>query len=131
LRHFVSQFAREYGKTIEGITRRAEAVLLRYDWPGNIRELENVIGCACMMTESTHLDIHDLPEPLRTPVHEEPPAAPELVSLEQMDRLHARRIVQYFRGDKVRAAEVLGVSRATLYRLLGPKSAATDGMKRS
>jgi DNA-binding NtrC family response regulator len=126
LRHFVSQFARDYGKVIDGITQRAEAALLRYDWPGNIRELENVIGCACMMADSTHVDIHDLPEPVRTPRHEQPPVTPELVTVEEMDRLHAQRVVRHFNGDKVRAAEVLGVSRATLYRLLGPKTAAVD-----
>jgi DNA-binding NtrC family response regulator len=125
LRHFVEHFARTYSKPIDGITRRAEAVLLRHDWPGNIRELENVIGYACMMTDSTKLDIYDFPELLRAPACAESPAAFELVSLEEMERLHARRVVQYFGGDKVRAAEVLGVSRATLYRLLGPKSAAT------
>jgi DNA-binding NtrC family response regulator len=126
LRHFVEHFARTYRKPVDGITRRAEAMLLRYDWPGNIRELENVIGYACMMTDSTQLDIHDFPETLRAPACAESPAALELVSLEEMERLHARRVVQYFGGDKVRAAEILGVSRATLYRLLGPKSSAAD-----
>jgi DNA-binding NtrC family response regulator len=126
LRHFVEHFAEAYGKPIDGITRRAEAVLLRYDWPGNIRELENVIGYACMMADSTKLDIHDLPESMRGPSRVDLAPTIELVPLEEMERMHARRVVEHFQGDKLRAAEVLGVSRATLYRLLGPKSPPDD-----
>jgi DNA-binding NtrC family response regulator len=47
-----------------------------------------------------------------------------LVSLEEIERLHARRVLDAVGGDKVRAAEILGVSRATLYRLLPAKNAA-------
>ncbi|MGH9859528.1 MAG: sigma-54-dependent transcriptional regulator, partial [Candidatus Acidiferrales bacterium] len=51
-RHFIAHFAKEYGKEIGGITMRAQALLSRYAWPGNIRELENAIGHACMMLPS-------------------------------------------------------------------------------
>ncbi|MBV8817642.1 MAG: sigma-54-dependent Fis family transcriptional regulator, partial [Acidobacteriaceae bacterium] len=116
LRYFVERFARAYNKNIEGLTRRAEALLARYEWPGNIRELENVIGYACMMTDSEHLDIGDLPDYFHN--NGEPSRRPhvELVSADEIQRLHARRVLDYLDGDKVKAAEILGVSRATLYR---------------
>ena len=128
LRHFVDHFSALYGKPIEGLTRRAEAVLARYHWPGNVRELENTIGYACMMAESGRIDVADLPDNFQREI---PPGASviELVTVDEIQRIHARRMVEYFEGNKVRAAEVLGVSRATLYRLLNPRAetaAASD-----
>ena len=121
LRHFVDDFSALYGKPIDGLTRRAEAVLVRHSWPGNVRELENAIGYACMMVESNRIDVADLPDHFQ---REDTPNAAgiELVSVDEIQRIHARRMVEYFEGDKVRAAEVLGVSRATLYRLLNPRA---------
>ncbi|MBV8821016.1 MAG: sigma 54-interacting transcriptional regulator [Acidobacteriaceae bacterium] len=126
LRYFVERFARAYNKNIEGLTRRAEALLARYEWPGNIRELENVIGYACMMTDSEHVDIGDLPDSFHN--NGEPSRRPhvELVSADEIQRLHARRVLDYLDGDKVKAAEILGVSRATLYRLLAHTNRAAE-----
>jgi DNA-binding NtrC family response regulator len=61
-RQFLKQFAAQYQKSIAGLTRRAQTLLARYSWPGNIRELQNVIEHACMMTESDVIDVRDLPE---------------------------------------------------------------------
>ncbi|MGA2133749.1 MAG: sigma-54 dependent transcriptional regulator [Bryobacteraceae bacterium] len=122
--HFVDHFSGVYGKNIEGLTRRAEALLVRYHWPGNVRELENAIGYACMMAESPQIDVADLPDNF----HRELPADAagiELVSVEEIQRIHARKVLEYFEGNKLRAAEVLGVSRATLYRLLSPRAETT------
>lgn len=118
LRHFVERFARAYNKNIDGLTRRAEARLARYQWPGNIRELENVIGYACMMTDSERIDIGDLPDSFHGEAEPGGSAHVELVTIDEIQHLHARRVLDYVEGDKVRAAEVLGVSCATLYRLL-------------
>jgi transcriptional regulator with PAS, ATPase and Fis domain len=116
-RHFIASFAGIYGKQVEGITPRAEMLLSQYAWPGNIRELENVIGYACMMTDSSLIDIHHLPDTFK-PGTPQTNRSIDLVSLDEIQRLHARRILEYFDGDKVRAAELLQCSRSTLYRLL-------------
>ena len=109
-----------YGKQIAGVTRKAEAVLLRFQWPGNIRELENTIDFACMICNSARIDVPHLPERLLRPPVAGPvaPGSHPLISLEEMDRMHARAVVGQLGGDKTGAATVLGVSRATLYRLL-------------
>lgn len=60
-RHFLSQFNAQYKKAIQRISRGAEAALLAYGWPGNVYELENVIGRACMLAEGNVLDCGDLP----------------------------------------------------------------------
>jgi DNA-binding NtrC family response regulator len=123
IQHFIQRFARAYGKPVDGVTRRAEAALLRHQWPGNIRELENAIGYACMVADSNQLDVQDLPDTFRGGRHGELLAPVPLVSLDEMQRIHARRVVDCLKGDKPRAAHILGVSRATLYRLLSPKAA--------
>ena len=67
VREFVARFARQYGKQIDGVTRKAEAVLHRYSWPGNIRELENTIDYACIVCDSARIDVNHLPEKLIAP----------------------------------------------------------------
>jgi hypothetical protein len=64
-RYMVHSFAAKSNKQIRGLTRRVQALLSRYSWPGNIRELENVIGHACIMTEADIIDIRNLPDHLR------------------------------------------------------------------
>jgi two-component system, NtrC family, response regulator HydG len=120
IREFMTRFARQYGKQIAGFTRKAEGVLLRCSWPGNIRELENTIDFACMICNSARIDIEHLPERLLRPpaVAPVPAGSHPLISMDEMERRHARGVVGQLGGDKTEAAAVLGVSRATLYRLL-------------
>lgn len=125
VRHFVDQFAKLYGKPLEGLTRKAEIALNGYAWPGNVRELEGVIGAAAMMAESPLIDVADLPKHvsgaashLSDPAAEADESGDLNLTLDQIQVVHAKRVVDHLGGDKVRAAEVLGVSRATLYRLL-------------
>jgi DNA-binding NtrC family response regulator len=121
IQHFIQRFASAYGKRIDRITRRAEAALGQYSWPGNIRELENAIDYASMITDSTVVDVNHLPESI-TASPPQRPVSLDVVSLDDIQRLHARRMLDYFGGDKIRTAELLGVSRATLYRLLSNNS---------
>jgi DNA-binding NtrC family response regulator len=117
-RHFLRQFAAEYKKPFSGLTRRAQAALARYSWPGNIRELQNVIGHACMMSDSEFIDIRDLPDIF----HAQKPASnldiDSLLSIRQLERLHVQRVLDRVGGNKVKAAEILGISRTHLYELL-------------
>jgi DNA-binding NtrC family response regulator len=129
VRHFVAQFAAEYGKNLVGVTPRAQALLSRHSWPGNVRELENVIGSACMMADGELVDVRDMPPSfqktaapvlLATPAVSSAPV--ELLSLELLSQRHAKAVVEHFGGNKSKAADVLGVTRSTLYRLLGEGS---------
>jgi DNA-binding NtrC family response regulator len=116
-RYLVSKFATQYGKEIQGITRRAQACLARHSWPGNVRELENVIGNACMMVHGNVIDIDDLPESLkrRGPVGENEDGIP---TLEQVEHRHILDVLNRVGGNKLRAAEALGIGRGTLYEML-------------
>ena len=125
-RHFLKIFAAQYKKPLAGLTRRAQTLLARYAWPGNVRELENVIGHACMMTESDVIDIRDLPDRIQnTRVTENAVSEVEL-SMDQLARLHAHRVLAHVGGNKVRAAEILGISRTYLYDLLKKSASQED-----
>jgi transcriptional regulator with PAS, ATPase and Fis domain len=117
-RYFVEKFAAEYQKPIAGMTRRAQGRMATYSWPGNIRELESVIGNACMMADGKFLDINDLPDRIRAQSSDQSPTDEALFSLEEMQRRHVVRVLERVGGNKARAAEILGVGRATVYQLL-------------
>jgi len=106
-------------------------VLGRYSWPGNVRELENVIGNAAMMAQGERIDVTDLPERLRVPMTSAAAQEEGLVSLEEAGRRHVRNVLGALNGNKAKAAEVLQISRATLYRLLGGEKAEISSESKS
>jgi len=117
-RHFLKAFSAQYNKPVSGLTRRAQTVLARYPWPGNIRELQNVIEHACMMAESDVIDVRDLPERVQNQAAAADADYEVLMSIDQLERRHAQRVLDHVGGNKVRAAEILGISRTHLYQLL-------------
>ena len=128
-RYFISQFASQYAKPIRGLTPRAEIVLSRYGWPGNVRELKSALGNACMMVEGDVIDVRDLPEHIRSTAAQETEVAGELLPLAEMERRHVLRVLQNVGGNKARAAKILEINRATVYRILneqGPGDAGAE-----
>ncbi len=117
-RFMVEKYAKQYGKKINGITRRAQACLSAYPWPGNVRELENVLSLAVMMAEDNLIDLNDLPKPILTPNPADSSQGHKLLTFEELQRVHLQRVLEHVEGDKTRAAEILGISRSTLYNLL-------------
>jgi DNA-binding NtrC family response regulator len=129
IRHFVEKFASEYKKPIAGLSRRAQLRMGAYPWPGNVRELENVIGNACMMVDDNVIDVGDLPERFRERLASEASADDTLLSLEEVQRRHVLRVLEGVGGNKARAAEVLGIGRATIYEMLS-KMKVTQNVSR-
>ena len=117
-RHFVEKFARIYGKRIGGISQRAQAVLSRHGWPGNVREMENVLGHACMMADAEFIDVRDLPDYLHSAIRGAVANEPDLMPLADLERRYTQHVLERVGGNKLHAAQVLGISRATLYRIL-------------
>jgi DNA-binding NtrC family response regulator len=132
-RLFIEQFAEQYGKSFKGITPRAQIVLARYPWLGNIRELRSVLGSACMMAEGEMVDVCDLPERIRVRAAETRNEDPnELLPLAEVERRHVLRVLEQVGGNKVQAAKILGINRATVYRIVnepdpGEEAAAGAG----
>jgi DNA-binding NtrC family response regulator len=120
LHFFLKKYNQAYGKAIRGVTRRAQATLLRYPWPGNIRELENVISGACIAANSSFIDMSDLPPHLQRPITvarlgEE---GGRLLALDEVRRRHIARVLEACNGNRVHASQVLGIGRTSLYRYL-------------
>lgn len=126
-RFFVDQFAAEFGKPIRGITPRAQVVLGRYAWPGNIREMKSVLGSACMMAEGELVDVRDLPERIRAQAAEvKDEDSGELLPLAEVERRHVLRVLEQVGGNKVQAAKILGINRATVYRIANEQDPGED-----
>lgn len=115
-RYFLERFAEQYDKPIRGITRRAQAILARHGWPGNVRQLENVLSSACMTALGDVIDVRDLPQELQAPENLATDTCGEWLTLEEVKRRHIDRVLRSVGGNRTKAAEILGVSRATLYR---------------
>ena len=102
-----------------GLTRRAQTVLLRHGWPGNVRELENVISSACITAAGDFVDLADLPEQLQHRETSSPGGADwKPFSLEEVRKAHIQRVLEMCRGNRLRAAQFLGIGRTSLYRYL-------------
>jgi DNA-binding NtrC family response regulator len=116
---FLKKYNEAYGKNISGLTRRAQAVLLQHSWPGNVRELENVISSASITTGGDFIDLADLPEGLQ---HRGARSGAgddwRPLSLEEMRKAHIHRVLDMCQGNRLRAAQVLGIGRTSLYRYL-------------
>jgi two-component system response regulator AtoC len=115
--HFIDQFNEQGLRRVEAVSRAAMEALLHYSWPGNIRELRNVIEYTFIVGEGPILDVDDLTPELRG---EPPPGEEPTVekSLQQMDRERIVAALAKHRGRKAAAAAELGVSRSTLWRKL-------------
>ena len=120
IQYFLKKYNEAYTKQIRGLTRRAQAVLLQHAWPGNVRELENVISCACLTSVSEFIDLDDLPENLQKPAVSSGRAGDSWrpLPLNEVRRQHIKRVLESCEGNRVRAAQLLGIGRTSLYRFL-------------
>ena len=89
-----------------------------YPWPGNVRELENVVGNACIMAQRDVISDSDLPLSLHDYVKKPNTIDPGLITFDELQARHLQYVLSRVDGNKVRAAEILGVSRATIYDML-------------
>jgi two-component system response regulator AtoC len=119
--HFLDRYAK--GAHLQ-VTAAAMKSLLNYDWPGNIRELENCIARAITLGDRQTIDVIDLPPSIRSEQSESVVSTPQdaaslsTTALAEMERMTILRVFEQANGDKALAGKMLGISRATLYRKL-------------
>lgn len=109
---FMERFAARLKKPITGMDADVKRHLVEHSWPGQVRELRNMIERACILCDGPLLDAASLPlEVLGAP--EQPGGA--IYDLEQIEREHIRRVLAHTGGNKTLAAELLGIGLTTLY----------------
>ena len=119
--HFIREVAEQYGRSLQGFTPEAVERLNRWHWPGNLRELRNLVERCVVLADSEWAEV-DLVEPLLPDADPEPPAPepawPVWTPLEELERQHILRVLDNVDGHRERAAEVLGINKTTLWRKL-------------
>ncbi|HEY7519832.1 MAG TPA: sigma-54 dependent transcriptional regulator [Methylomirabilota bacterium] len=118
LEHFLMRLARDNSKPIRGLTAEARDALLRYDYPGNVRELENLIERAVVLTRDDVIGLGDLPLGVREPAVAADDAASLPAATEGLERRLIHDALVAAGGVQTRAAEALGISERVLrYKL--------------
>jgi len=114
-RHFLRKYSARMKREITGFTPDSLQLLKAYSWPGNIRELENAIERAVILTRGTQVTAETLPVWKSAQVSERKPAD-RLVSLETVEREHILHVLKAAGNNKSRAAKILDIARRTLDR---------------
>ena len=130
-RHFLHACRADMGSAVDGFETEALCLLHGYAFPGNVRELRNIIQSAAVFARGPRIGALDLPERVRRPggrgqgasacaALPEPAGTGDLVTLEERKRAYVREVLRRVRGNKRAAARILGIERRTLYRWLTP-----------
>ena len=120
--HFMKLFAKKHDKQVKGMSPPARRKMLSYEWPGNVRQLRNVVESMVVVDYDGLLDKDDLPDELADP--DGPPGEPSPASLtnlvgqplEDLDRLFIAETLRVAGGNREEAAKMLGIGERTLYR---------------
>ena len=115
LEHFLHQYCQAYQKGPLTFSRQARALLEAYHFPGNVRELGNIVAQAVALSEGPEIIPRDLPPYLHQATHPSPAA---LGTLEEIEEAHIRRVMAGVDNNRSEAARILGMTRTTLWRKL-------------
>jgi len=116
---YVREFAQKYGKAVASIPAETQRLLVNYNWPGNVRELRNVIEQAVLLARGADLEPQLLPQMLhRGPLREDVIKIPIGTAMDDIEREVILRTLAANAGNKTATAEVLGISRRSIYNKL-------------
>ena len=116
--HFIAKLNRKLRRDIRGVTNDALRRLLRYQWKGNVRELQNVLERAMILEDTDLITSPSLPSNLVEQTHPAETIGPLKDAVREFEQEYINRILQATNGDKRLAAELLGVSVSSIYRRL-------------
>ncbi|MEN6616068.1 MAG: sigma-54 dependent transcriptional regulator, partial [Syntrophorhabdus sp.] len=129
--HIIAKYNRLQGKNIAGISFEALTKLMGYDFPGNVRELENIIEQAFVLCRGDIIELHHLPPEVRPAISSSEDIG--VTNMKSMERHLIAETLRRYNGNRRRAARDLGIDASTLYRKiknLGIETPANDGRSR-
>jgi DNA-binding NtrC family response regulator len=109
-KYFMSKYAQSMNKNVVGFSPQAMEMFTGYDWPGNIREVRNVVERAMVVAQGPQIEVEDISFPFPSPAMPSGGA-----SLEDVERDQILKILNQTRGNIAQAAEILKISRLTIY----------------
>lgn len=115
--HFIDKFSQREDKHISSVAPEVMKILLEYSWPGNLRELENVIERAVVLTKKEIIDVRDIPREVKNGIKGNS-SGEALKSLKEMEIETVINAVNAFNGNKSKAARILGITRKAIYSRL-------------
>ena len=113
--YFIGVFADKTNKTIPAMQKEYINALMHYHWPGNIRELKNVIERSVILEDGNELTTQGLPFEMRT-VSQTSSSVMSAFDLSSVEKLHIQKVLNYTKGNKTEAARLLNIGLTTLYR---------------
>ena len=113
---FLKEFNEENEKSIEGFSSKARSALYSYSWPGNIRELRNCIESTVVLSKGSVIELDDLPLSVTSAAREDQIHLPLGSTMETAEKEFIIATLNYCKGNKSKAAEMLGIGRKTLHR---------------
>jgi DNA-binding NtrC family response regulator len=114
--HIITRFNGLQGKNITGVSPEVLAVLMEHDYPGNVRELQNIIEHAFVLCHRGLIEGHHLPPALRALLPHAAADQPGATNLASVERALIAETLRQHSGSRTRAARALGVNPSTLYR---------------
>ncbi len=134
--HFLSLFRKKLNRNIHGISDQAMESLSHYSWPGNVRELRHIIERACVLCDGSTISLDHFPEEIQTPVLQIPQkaeTAPQINRTASLPPYLSEKdeiidILKRVRGNKSKAARLMGIDRSTLYRKMQRLNIQIDGL---
>ena len=111
----MAKYTALFGKTIKRISPAVMDILIRYNFPGNVRELENIIQRAVALAEGEDIRVTDLPADLQN-LEFDTIEGEGLMTMDEMEKLHIMRVLDRTRGNKAMTSKILNLPRTTLWR---------------
>ena len=115
---FLREFNIENKKNIKGFDKASKAAMIKYGWPGNIRELKNAVESAVVMCTGDEIKMEDLPRALRSQSEEKVITIPIGITMDEAEKIIIQENLAANKGNKSRTADILGIGRKTLHRKL-------------
>ena len=115
---FLREFNIENKKNIKGFDKASKAAMIKYNWPGNIRELKNAVESAVVMCTGDEIKIEDLPRALRSQGEEKVITIPIGITMDEAEKIIIQENLSANKGNKSKTADILGIGRKTLHRKL-------------